>query len=83
MNIKMVLALIGIGAVSACSGNLGGRFDVPLAHPQNEDVGIWTSPEGCQNWYFIEGTGAFMGTRVTPDGKPVCNTPPLPPKVGS
>ncbi|WP_127903991.1 hypothetical protein [Solirhodobacter olei] len=80
---KMMLALIGSAAVSACSGVINARFDKPLAHPRAEAVGLWTSPEGCQNWYFIEGTGAFMTPRIAPSGKPVCNAPGMPPKAGA
>ena len=79
MNIKIALALLGVAALSAC----GGGFNQPLAHPDNENVGIWVSPTGCQSWYFIEGTGAFMSPRVTPQGKPVCNAPALPPKAAA
>lgn len=77
MNIRIALALVGVAALSAC----GGTFDHPLAHPDSEDVGVWVSPQNCESWYFIEGTGAFMSPRVTPNGKPVCNAPALPPKA--
>lgn len=83
MNIKITLALLGVATLSACGGNLAMPYDVPLSHPKSENVGIWVSPMGCQNWYFIDGTGAFMSPRMTPNGKPVCNTPPLPAKAGS
>lgn len=76
MNIRIALALVGVAALSAC-----GAFTVPLAHPESENVGVWVSPLGCQSWYFIEGTGAFMAPRMTPSGKPVCNTPALPPRA--
>ncbi len=83
MNFKMTLALLGIATLSACSGAVGGPFDVPLSHPKDENVGIWVSPQGCESWYFIEGTGAFMSPRMRPDGKPVCNAPPAPARAAS
>ncbi|MDE3081070.1 MAG: hypothetical protein KGI94_13675 [Paracoccaceae bacterium] len=83
MKAKILLALLGVGMMSACSGNLAMPYDVPLSQPANENVGVWVSPKGCQNWYFIDGTGAFMSPRLTPNGKPVCNTPALPPKAAA
>lgn len=81
MTFKIAFALAGIAALSACSGNIGGPFDKPLPHPDAENVGIWVSPQGCQSWYFIDGTGAFMSPRVGSNGRPVCTAPALPPKA--
>lgn len=77
MNIRIALALLGVAALSAC----GGDFSTPLPHGDNEKVGVWVSPRGCQSWYFYDGTGAFMSPRMQPNGQPVCNTPALPPKA--
>lgn len=79
MNIRLALALVGVAGLAGC----GGTYDRPLQHPEHEDVGIWVSPQGCQSWYFNEGTNAFMSPRMTPEGKPVCNAPAVPPKAGS
>lgn len=79
MKMKIALALVGVAAMSACTGN----FDVPLSHPKSENVGVWVSPEGCESWYFLDGTGAFMAPRVKSDGRPVCDAPALPERAAA
>ena len=76
MKMKIALALASVTAMSACSS-----FDVPLSHPKSENVGVWVSPEGCESWYFIEGTGAFMAPREKSNCRVVCDAPPMPPQA--
>ena len=37
-------------------------------------AGIWVDPEGCEHWIIDDGLEGYMDQRLTPDGKPVCNS---------
>jgi predicted small secreted protein len=77
--ILIAFALAASGTLSACTGGWG--QDLP--NKDHEDVGIWVSPQGCDSWYFNDGTAAFMSPRLNAAGKPVCSHAPMPAVAGA
>ena len=79
---KLILITVALGAfgtLSACGGNWGKE----LPNKDHEDVGIWVSPQGCDSWYFNDGTAAFMSPRLNAAGKPVCSHAQMPALAGA
>ena len=37
-------------------------------------AGIWVDPQGCEHWIVDDGVEGYLDPRMTPDGKPVCNS---------
>ncbi len=79
--ILIAFAFAASGTLSACVN--GGGWGKDLPNKDHEDVGIWVSPQGCDSWYFNDGTAAFMSPRLNAAGKPVCSHAQMPPVAGA
>lgn len=71
------LALAGLAA--ACTQVSDKTRDTQIFDGGNGDLstmnaGIWTDPSGCEHWIIDDGLEGYLDARLTPDGKPVCNS---------
>ncbi|MEO1557459.1 MAG: hypothetical protein AAFS01_13585 [Pseudomonadota bacterium] len=86
---KLIFAVIGAGALSACSEpgmglkSYSGPDDyIAIAADggfdstasRNDNAGIAITPDGCQTWYIDDGVEARASNRLDPvSGLPVCS----------
>ncbi|MCG7622115.1 MULTISPECIES: hypothetical protein [unclassified Epibacterium] len=66
-------------AVAACGDVSDKTRDQNIFDGGNGDLaglsaGIWVDPQGCEHWIIDDGVEGYMDPRLTPDGKPVCNS---------
>ena len=66
-------------AVAGCTEVRDKTIDQNIFDGGNNDLsyltaGIWVDPAGCEHWIIDDGVEGYLDTRLTPDGKPVCNS---------
>jgi hypothetical protein len=80
MQISKAAALVAaVATLSACSETDDKTVDQSFGDGSSGSLsqmvaGIWVDPEGCEHWIIDDGLEGYMDMRITPDGKPVCNS---------
>jgi len=77
--IKGFSALALALAVTACGDVSDKTRDQNFFDGGNGDLagltaGIWVDPQGCEHWIIDDGVEGYLDLRLTPDGKPICNS---------
>ena len=80
MKIIKGVSLVTLGFVLAACGDVSDKtrdqnfFDGGDGDLAGLTAGIWVDPQGCEHWIVDDGVEGYLDPRMTPDGKPVCNS---------
>ena len=80
MTYVKLCAAIGLAASLSACGDIHDKtrdqniFDGGNGDLSNMTAGIWVDPAGCEHWIIDDGVEGYLDVRLTPDGRPVCNS---------